>query len=141
MSERHYKLLNGYTLVVSEEYLGAISPNGMKSTVESDEVIDDVLALVDVGNEAARELEYAKKQAGIWNDEAVRLRKELEEARKIKFPRQADGEGGWTIDYDFLNQLETRVYKESDYSADLEDLETILLALERVLGQEGEGNQ
>ncbi|WP_315793213.1 hypothetical protein [Paenibacillus sp. BIC5C1] len=72
---------------------------------------------------------------------AHKLQQELEEARKIKFPRQPDGEGGWTIDYGFLDKLDTRVYKESDYSADLEDLETMLLALEKVLGQEGEGNQ
>lgn len=74
-------------------------------------------------------------------EENERLSKELEEARKIKFPRQANGEGGWTIDYDFLDRLDTRVYKVSYYSADLEDLETMLLALEEVLGQEGEGNQ
>ncbi|WP_145413772.1 hypothetical protein [Paenibacillus xylanexedens] len=74
-------------------------------------------------------------------EETDRLRKELEEARKIRLPRQADSEGGWTIDYDFLDKLETRAYKGSDYSMDLEDLETVLLALEKVLGQEGEGNQ
>ncbi|OPG91309.1 hypothetical protein B2I21_35000 [Chryseobacterium mucoviscidosis] len=86
----------------------------------------------------------ALEQHELLMDTASKFRavsKELEEARKISFPRQPGGEGGWVIDYDFLDQLETRVYKESDYSADLEDLETMLLALEKVLGQEGEGNR
>ncbi|MFX3643344.1 MAG: hypothetical protein ACE3L7_32630 [Candidatus Pristimantibacillus sp.] len=83
MSKRVYKLLNGSELVVCKEVLELRqSPNALAVTVDGNNVIDDVLALVDVGNDAARELEYAKKQAGIWNDEAVRLREELEEAWK-----------------------------------------------------------
>ncbi|WP_264932404.1 hypothetical protein [Paenibacillus sp. LS1] len=103
-------------------------------------VIDNVLALVDVGNAAARDLEYAKKQAGIWNDEAVRLREELEETRKVKFPRQPGGEGGWVIDYNFLKKLGAAVLRESEYSVDTEDIERLLLVLETVLAQEEEGN-
>lgn len=80
--ERRYKLLNGNTLLVSKECLGVISESGMKSMVEFDEVFDHVLALVDMGNEAARELERAKKQAILWNEESVRLKKELKEAQQ-----------------------------------------------------------
>ncbi|MBU5356120.1 hypothetical protein KQI74_28105 [Paenibacillus barcinonensis] len=73
-------------------------------------------------------------------DENARLHTELEAARKIRFPRQPDGEGGWTIDYNFLDQLDTKIYKDSDYSMDLEDLEKTLLAIEKFLGHEGTVN-
>ncbi|SLJ98315.1 MULTISPECIES: hypothetical protein [unclassified Paenibacillus] len=73
-------------------------------------------------------------------EENDRLRKELEEARKISFPRQSDGEGGWVIDYKFLERLGVTMLRESDHTIDTEDIELVLLALEIVLGQEGEGN-
>lgn len=47
MTERRYKLLNGLTLVVSEECLGAQLETGMTITTNGDEIIDDVLALLD----------------------------------------------------------------------------------------------
>ncbi|MFJ2042212.1 ead/Ea22-like family protein [Paenibacillus taichungensis] len=72
--------------------------------------------------------------------EVVRLRKELEEARKIKFPRQSEGEGGWVIDYKFLERLGVTMLRESDHTIDTEDIELVLLTLEIALGQEGEGN-
>ncbi|OMF47740.1 hypothetical protein [Paenibacillus amylolyticus] len=72
--------------------------------------------------------------------ECERLGKELEEARKISFPRQADGEGGWVIDYKFLEHLGVTMLRESDHTIDTEDIELVLLTLEIVLGQEGEGN-
>jgi predicted RNase H-like nuclease (RuvC/YqgF family) len=73
--------------------------------------------------------------------ERDQLRKELEEARKIKFPRQADGEGGWVIDYKFLERLGVTMLRESDHTIDSEDIELVLLTLEIAVGQEGEGNQ
>ncbi|MGP3782351.1 hypothetical protein [Paenibacillus sp. 1A_MP2] len=47
MSERRYKLLNGFTLIVSEECLGVQLDTGMTITTDGDEIIDDVLALLD----------------------------------------------------------------------------------------------
>lgn len=141
MSKRVYKLLDGSELVVCKEVLELRqSPNALAVKVDGNNVIHDVLALVDVGNAAARELEYAKKQAGIWNDEAVRLRMVLEESRKIKFPRQPGGEGRWVIDYNLLEKLGVEVLRESDNTVDMEDIERLLLVLETVLGQEEEGN-
>jgi len=176
MSTRVYKLLNGSELLVSEEVMGVRqSPDGIPITVDGDYVIDDVLKLVDVGNEAARELEYAKKQVIFWNDEAVRLReevekwkalaeakvvfasngnneyqyelqednirlrKELEEARTFKFPRQTVP-SGWHLKFGYLLKIQEKVQQETGHTIELEEIEALLLTLERV-GQEGEGNQ
>lgn len=65
----------------------------------------------------------------------------VEQSRKITFPRQDDGEGGWVIDYKFLEQLGVTMLRESNHTIDTEDIELVLLTLEIVLGQEGEGNQ
>lgn len=132
MSERVYKLLNGSELLVSEEVMGVrIPPDGMPITVDGDYVIDDVLKLVDVGNEAARELEYAKKQAGIWNDEAVRLRKELEEVHTYRKSMVK------------LMRDVTDILSMSNPASPDVALERIYRWLEenKPVGQEGEGNQ
>ncbi|MGR6546299.1 hypothetical protein [Paenibacillus tundrae] len=83
--------------------------------------------LVDVGNEAARELEYAKKQAGIWNDEAVRLRKELEGAIKI---------------LRFYSQQEHYIDEDPGlYASPAICQDSGSWARSFLVGQEGEGNQ
>ncbi|WP_124115304.1 hypothetical protein [Paenibacillus xylanexedens] len=69
--------------------------------------------------------------------ETERLRKELDEARKIKFPRHADSEGGWVLDYKFLERLGVTMLRESDHTINMEDIELVLLTLEVSLGHEG----
>ncbi|PAF31887.1 hypothetical protein [Paenibacillus sp. 7516] len=68
---------------------------------------------------------------------------ELEEARKIEFPRQMEGRGGWKIDYNFIEQIQQEV--EHAFAHDVssfEQIEAVLLAIENLAaGQEGEGNQ
>jgi hypothetical protein len=98
-------------------------------------VRSDVLKLVSDVRQARRkqyEVEF----------ERDRLRKELEKARKITFPRQPGGEGGWEIDCKFLDRVDdVMISNDTEYPADTETIEAVLLALETVLGQEGEGNQ
>ncbi|MEK3776658.1 hypothetical protein MHB85_19350 [Paenibacillus sp. FSL K6-4396] len=142
MSERVYKLLNGSELLVSEEVMGVRqTPDGMPITVDGDYVIDDVLALVDVGNEAARELEYAKKQASIWNYEAVRLRKELEGARKATLIEVRDKLHGkillLTVEMDYAEPDEWKLLNIK-YEAWAEEWKYLTGLIGD--GQEGEGN-
>lgn len=66
--------------------------------------------------------------------------KELEEARKISFPRQANGEGGWEIDFALLRKIQ-KLKSEYPCNSTLEEIESVLLVLEAFWGQEGEGNQ
>ena len=53
----------------------------------------------------------------------------------MKFPRQPDKIGGWTIDYKFLEALKLHIIKEepSDYRPCLEEIERVLLALESMM--------
>lgn len=62
MSERRYKLLNGYTLLVDDEGL-SVSHHASILTIETsgDEIIDDVLALLD---HTVSEKEKWRKEAG-----------------------------------------------------------------------------
>lgn len=72
--------------------------------------------------------------------ERDRIRKELEEARKISFPRQPDGKYGWTIDFSLLRKIQ-QLKSEYPCNSTLEEIESVLLVLEAFWGQEGEGNQ
>ncbi|MDK8188813.1 hypothetical protein QP794_01785 [Paenibacillus sp. UMB7766-LJ446] len=92
-------------------------------------------------DEAKKDVSHYASIGAEFAEENDRLRKELEEARKIKFPRQSDGEGGWVIDYKFLERLGVTMLRESDHTIDTEDIELVLLTLEIAVGQEGEGNQ
>ena len=52
----------------------------------------------------------------------------------IKFPRQLNQEGGWTIDVKFLSRL-TDFYdaNDGDFNAGMEEVECVLMALERLI--------
>jgi hypothetical protein len=71
---------------------------------------------------------------------ANRYQQELEEARKIRFPRQPGGKYGWELDFDYLKNIQLKMQRETEHSINLEEIEAVLLTLERV-SQEGEGNQ
>lgn len=111
MTERRYKLLNGFTLVVSEECLGVQLDTGMTITTDGDEIIDDVLALLNQTkserDKAIRDLsDYKSKRGENLGEmldaraEADRLRLELEAAREayrnLRTPRSIDE---WDEDY------------------------------------------
>lgn len=55
-----------------------------------------------------------------------------------KFPRQANNEGGWTIDYKFLEALQKMTYTESEYDSSMEQIEVVLLSAERLRVLRGE---
>ncbi|MDT9720462.1 hypothetical protein QVE09_16200 [Paenibacillus sp. ClWae2A] len=93
MSDRRYKLLNGFTLVVSEECLGVQLDTGMTITTDGDEIIDDVLVLLDQTkserDQAIRDLRDYKSKRGEnigemldARAEADRLRLELEREKE-----------------------------------------------------------
>jgi hypothetical protein len=63
--------------------------------------------------------------------------KRLREA--LTFPKHENNCGGWTIDFDFLSLFANAIHeKHDDFTASLEDIETILLAIEAraALGKE-----
>ena len=52
----------------------------------------------------------------------------------IKFPRQQNQEGGWTIDSKFLSKIaDSFSHHDNDFLPGLEGLECVLLALENTL--------
>jgi hypothetical protein len=85
---------------------------------------------------AARELADLDRQIDL-RMKAEAENKRLREA--LIFPKQKNNCGGWTIDFDFLSLFANAIHeKHDDFTASLEDIETILLAIEAraALGKE-----
>ena len=117
MSKRTYKLPNGYTLFVlgkgTERQLRlSVSKEKEPIPVYEEIVFESLLEMVD------------------------RLRKEHEEAQMIRFPRQPSGKYGWKLDFNYLQKIQAEMQRETEHSINLEEIEAVLLTLERV-GQEG----
>ncbi|WP_340389516.1 hypothetical protein [Paenibacillus sp. FSL E2-0151] len=105
------------------------------------------VSLMDDLEEAYEENERLRKELALkdatiadLNHNRGLLSKELEEARKIKFPRQPGGKYGWTIDFSLLRKIQ-QLKSEYPCNSTLEEIESVLLVLETFWGQEGEGNQ
>lgn len=82
--------------------------------------------------ELRRMIEGRDERLGIALDEAKRLRKALEEARQ--YPRQPNGEGGWTIKDEFLAEVSEMTEDDGEYCS-MEQVEIALLCAERLLGE------
>ncbi|MGP3787176.1 hypothetical protein [Paenibacillus sp. 1A_MP2] len=96
MSERRYKLLNGFTLIVSEECLGVQLDTGMTITTDGDEIIDDVLALLD---HTVSEKEKWRKEAfrkyptpEAYDAACAALHKHKEEADRLELELKNEAE-------------------------------------------------
>ncbi|WP_405154759.1 hypothetical protein [Paenibacillus sp. FSL K6-0108] len=97
MSERRYKLLNGYTLLVDDEGL-SVSHHASILTIETsgDEIIDDVLALLD---HTVSEKEKWRKEAfrkyptpDAYDAACAALHKHKEEANRLELELKQESE-------------------------------------------------
>lgn len=135
------KLISDVRQARREQYAAENSTIEVLTKQITDEVAISAAAIVE-RDRLRKELALKDATIADLNHNRGLLSKELEEARKIRFPRQANGEGGWEIDYKFLDRVENvMISNDTEYPADTETIEAVLLALETVLGQEGEGNQ
>ena len=51
----------------------------------------------------------------------------------MRFPRESKQAGGWTIQYNFLDDVKVAIEKESpNYVPSMEEIEAVLLAVERL---------
>lgn len=51
----------------------------------------------------------------------------------MSFPRQPKQAGGWTIQYNFLDDVKVAIEKESpEFVPSMEEIEAVLLAVERL---------
>ena len=50
----------------------------------------------------------------------------------MEFPRQDEKMMGWTIDYDFLQQIKKTITSKSKENITLEAIEDVLIAVEKV---------
>ena len=51
----------------------------------------------------------------------------------MSFPREPKQAGGWTIQYNFLDDVKVSIEKESpEYVPSMEEIEAVLLAVERL---------
>lgn len=102
-------------------------------------VVEAVNELLEQAEEHGTLIEQQGKEMIRLQQLANKQGKELEEARKIRFPRQPGGKYGWTIAFDFLAMIQ-QAMDDGPFSFTSEEIEAVLLTLESV-GQEGEGDQ
>ena len=55
----------------------------------------------------------------------------------MEFPRQDEKMMGWTIDYDFLQQIKKTITSKSKENITLEAIEDVLIAVEKVEKKRG----